>query len=171
MNYQRYALHLQRVKKEKGDGSPLICYHMIKKERVKDLTYKALGDNEFLVDIKISTSNQIKVFVDGFETFTIDNCQRINRFLESELDRGKEDFELIVSTPGLDKPFKVKEQYKKYIGKKVYFQLDTGHKLTADIIEADEDQVVIKYKKNKKEIQETLRYEEISNAKPHISFK
>jgi ribosome maturation factor RimP len=144
---------------------------MIKKEKVKDLTYKALGEKEFLVDITISKSNQIKVFVDGFESFTIDNCQRISRFLESELDRDKEDFELVVSTPGLDKPFKVTEQYKKYIGKKVDLLLDTGHKLTADITEATDNEISITYKKNKKEIQETLEYEEINKAKPHISFK
>ena len=38
---------------------------------------------------------------------TLDECMAVSRFLESKLDRNKEDFELEVSSPGLDKPLKL----------------------------------------------------------------
>lgn len=163
--------HTFAASKEKtGDGSPLICYFMIDFNTIKNLISNSLDKGEFLVDIKINKANQIKVFVDGDDNFNITNCQRISRAIESGLDREKEDFELVVSTPGLDTGFKVKEQFKKYTGKKVDLELDTGEKFTADILETGEQGITIRYKKNKKDIQEDLKYEEISKAKPHISF-
>jgi ribosome maturation factor RimP len=50
---------------------------------------------------------------------TIDECADLHRHIEKNLDRNVEDFELLVSSPGLDMPFSVIEQYRKNEGKKV----------------------------------------------------
>ena len=47
------------------------------------------------------------------------NVQHYTGILKRDLDRDKEDFELQVSSPGLDMPFVVIEQYFKNEGKKV----------------------------------------------------
>jgi ribosome maturation factor RimP len=77
------------------------------------------GTDLFLVAVKVSSSNRITVLIDKNEGITIDECVSLHRHLESSLDREKEDFELQVSSPGLDVPFGVIEQYYKNEGKKV----------------------------------------------------
>ncbi|MGC9330573.1 MAG: ribosome assembly cofactor RimP [Bacteroidales bacterium] len=143
---------------------------MIKEEAIKRLIISALKDDEFLVDCTVSKSNQVMVYVDGFQKFSIDDCRRISKVIESGLDRNKEDFELTVSTPGLDKPFKVREQYNKYLDKKVELILKNGKKLIADLQRVDNDGIQIAYRKNKKQVQEHIIYNEISKTKPFINF-
>lgn len=143
---------------------------MVEYEKVNKLVLSALREDEFLVDCKVSKSNQIMVYVDGFNNFSVDDCRRINHVIESGLNRDIADFELTVSTPGLDKPFKVKEQYIKHTGKQVDIILPTGEKFMAVLNKADDEGVLISYKKNKKEIRESLKYDEISKTKPHINI-
>ena len=52
---------------------------------------------------------------------TIDECASLHRHIENNLDREKEDFELQVSSPGLDMPFAVIDQYYKNEGEKLRF--------------------------------------------------
>ena len=73
----------------------------------------------FLVDIRVDKSNKILVHVDRDAGVSIDDCVLISRNLEARLDRDMEDFALEVSSPGLDSPFRVIEQYYKNKGKKV----------------------------------------------------
>jgi ribosome maturation factor RimP len=73
----------------------------------------------FLVAVKVSSANRITVLADKNDGITIDECAAIHRHIEKSLDRDKEDFELQVSSPGLDLPFGVIEQYLKNEGKKV----------------------------------------------------
>ncbi len=77
------------------------------------------GTRIFLVGIKVSSSNKITVLADTMKGITIDECAELHRYLEKNLDRNVEDFELQVSSPGLDMPFSVIEQYRKNEGKKV----------------------------------------------------
>lgn len=73
----------------------------------------------FLVDIRLDRNSGIRVEVDRETGLSINDCVKISRQLESRLDRDKEDFALEVSSPGLDSPFKVMEQYRKNIGMEV----------------------------------------------------
>jgi ribosome maturation factor RimP len=77
------------------------------------------GTGLFLVALKVSSSNKITVLADTKEGITIDECALLHRHIEKGLDRDVEDFELKVSSPGLDMPFGVIEQYYKNEGKKV----------------------------------------------------
>ncbi|NCF75542.1 MAG: hypothetical protein GWO87_03600 [Xanthomonadaceae bacterium] len=93
---------------------------MIEKKKIKNLVDEKLQNTEkFLVDIKIKSGNKILVFLDSDKSITIKDCADINRYIISKLDKEKEDFELRVSSAGLDKPFKLLRQYKKNIGKEV----------------------------------------------------
>ncbi len=77
------------------------------------------GTDLFIVSVKVSSSNRITVLADKKEGITIDECAAIHRHIEMNLDRDKEDYELQVSSPGLDVPFAVLEQYHKNEGKGV----------------------------------------------------
>ena len=93
---------------------------MIEKQYIQVIIEEFMkGTNLFLVAVKVSSSNRITVLADKNQGITIDECAAIHRHIENSLDREKEDFELQVSSPGLDLPFGVIEQYYKNEGKKV----------------------------------------------------
>jgi ribosome maturation factor RimP len=93
---------------------------MVEKQKIQGLVEEFIkGTGLFLVAVKVSSANRITVLADKNEGITIDECAAIHKHIEKSLDRDKEDFELQVSSPGLDLPFGVIEQYFKNEGKKV----------------------------------------------------
>lgn len=104
---------------------------MTDKEHIKGLVAEFLkGTGMFLVAVKVSSANRITILADKNEGITIDECVAIHRHIENNLDRDKEDFELQVSSPGLDLPFGVIEQYYKNEGRKVEVIDNEGSRLT-----------------------------------------
>ena len=73
------------------------------------------------------------MLADKNEGITIDECAAIHRHIENGLDRSKEDFELQVSSPGLEMPFGVIEQYFKNEGEKVEVVDNEGSKYTGKL--------------------------------------
>jgi ribosome maturation factor RimP len=93
---------------------------MIEKEKIQGLVEEfTRGTGLFLVAVKVSNANRITVLADKNEGITIDECASIHKHIENGLDREVEDFELQVSSPGLDMPFGVIEQYYKNEGRRV----------------------------------------------------
>ena len=104
---------------------------MIEKQKIEGLFEEYIrGSGLFLVSVKVSNANRIIVLADKNEGITIDECAAIHKHNEKGLDRDKEDFELQVSSPGLDVPFGVIEQYFKNEGKKVEVVDIDGSKYT-----------------------------------------
>jgi ribosome maturation factor RimP len=104
---------------------------MIEKQYIQGVVREFMnGTNLFLVAVKVSSANRITVLADKNDGITIEECAAIHRHIESSLDREKEDFELQVSSPGLDLPFGVIEQYYKNEGKKVEVVDNEGTKYT-----------------------------------------
>ena len=89
---------------------------------------QALSEEMFIVDITVGTGNSIEVLVDSDKGISIEDCVKINRHIEQNLDRDVEDFSLEVSSPGLTQPFKHLRQYQKNIGKKVELVARSGEK-------------------------------------------
>jgi ribosome maturation factor RimP len=107
---------------------------MTDKEYIKGLVEEFMKGTElFIVAVKVSSANRITVLADKTNGITIDECAAIHRHIESHLDRDKEDFELQVSSPGLDLPFSVIEQYYKNEGKKVEVIDNEGSKFTGKL--------------------------------------
>lgn len=154
---------------------------MIEKTKVLKLVEEKLGDNMFLVDVSVSKSNVIHVFVDSFEGLTIEQCIEISRHVEHNLDREEEDFELQVSSPGLTESFKVKEQYIKYNGKGVEVLTSDSVQLTGVMKDVDDEGITLETSKRekveghkKKQLivkKHKLKFDEIKSAKAVISFK
>ncbi|MGM0622026.1 MAG: ribosome assembly cofactor RimP [Bacteroidota bacterium] len=154
---------------------------MVDKKKIATFIQEELDENMFLVEVNVSSSNVIKVFIDSFEGLTIDQCVQISRKLEQELDRDKEDFELQVSSPGLSEPFRVKEQYLKNVGQEVEIVTTEGVKFAGELLEAGNEEILLKTAKRerveghkKKQLivkEHQLKYGEIKSAKVVVSFK
>ncbi len=104
---------------------------MIDKNRIEGIIKEHIrGTDIFLVSVKVSSANRITVLADKKNGITIDECVAIHRYLENALNRDEEDYEMQVSSPGLDLPFLVLEQYFKNEGKKVEVTDNDGTKYT-----------------------------------------
>lgn len=155
---------------------------MIAKESVCQIVNEWLeGKEYFLVEVTISPDNKIVVEIDHKEGVWIEDCVELSRYIESRLDRDKEDFELEVGSAGIGQPFKVLQQYINHVGSDVEVLTQDGHKLTGVLKEANEQHFVITVKKKVKEegakrpkmVDEdlTFAYDEIKYTKYLISFK
>ena len=166
----------------KGLKSPFfIASTMIKKQSIIDLIQGHFdGTDKFLVDVKISASNKIEVYIDAPQHITIADCVALSRHIEGSLDREKQDFELQVSSPGATESFKVLEQYKKYTGTKVTVKTTEGKVHEGVLLSAnDEDCVLEETRREKKPVgkgnhtvteQLVLNYKQIKETKSVLPF-
>ena len=103
---------------------------MIDKQLLTQTVENAIKDTDlFLVDIKVTPSNEITVTVDSTKGVDIEQCLEVTRRIEEVFDRDVEDYELEVGSAGLTSPFKVKGQYDKNIGNPVEVLTKDGRKL------------------------------------------
>lgn len=117
---------------------------MISDLHIRELAERALeGTESFLVDVHVTPMNKIIVLIDGDGGVNIRQCVEVSRFIEKSLDRDAEDFELEVSSSGLDQPFKVLRQYQKNLGKEVDVKLKDGKKVKGNLISATENGITI----------------------------
>ncbi|MBL6943132.1 MAG: ribosome assembly cofactor RimP [Bacteroidales bacterium] len=113
-----------------------------------------LGSERFVVGINISSDNKIRVFIDGDRGVNIDHCVEVSRHIEKNFDRDKEDFELNVSSAGVDQPFVLLRQYTNNINNKVKVTYNNGDVIKGVLQNADNNRIEIleeiksKYKKN-----------------------
>ena len=95
----------------------LVKIKMTDKKKLFHIIEQSLDNTDkFLVDIKISPANHIEIIIDGDNNVTIEDCIALSRHVESSLDRDTEDFSLVVSSAGLDRPLTKPRQYQKNIG-------------------------------------------------------
>jgi len=158
---------------------------MINKKKIEELAQERINElnkDLFIVEIAISSSNSIKVEIDSaLGNIAIEDCISVSRNIEHNLDREEQDFELQVSSPGLDKPFRVVQQYKKNVGREVKLTSVTGEKLEGVLKSANDEGVIVETtrkerlegKKKKVTIEEehSFNYNEIKETKIIITFK
>ena len=76
---------------------------MILKQTIEQIAQEHLQDTELsLVEVTVSDDNDIEVTItrEGGGV-SIDDCVALSRFIESRLDRDKEDFSLMVGSAGV----------------------------------------------------------------------
>jgi ribosome maturation factor RimP len=139
---------------------------MITQEQIESLvSQKIEGTGIFIVEVQIRPGNSILIHLDKPEGISIDECVGISRYINANLDREIEDYDLEVSSPGLGHSFKVKEQYLKNIGRGVELILKDGKKLNGKLLgytgQSIELEILVKDTangKNKKPVPEKIRY-------------
>jgi ribosome maturation factor RimP len=155
---------------------------MIKAEQIRALLRDELLHRDlFLVDVFVNPGNRIVVYVDSMRGVSIEECIAVSRYIGSRLDREAEDFELEVSSPGLDNPLKLPQQYLKNLGRMLEVVTFDGVKTRGKLIGADEENIRLEVEslkkdgKGKKKVKETQTWEksmkEVKTAKVVISIK
>lgn len=138
---------------------------MIIKEDILNFCKTTLSESQFVVEINILRGNEIFVVIDDFNGLSIEECQRISKLIESNLDRETEDFSLEVGSPGLSNPFRVFEQYQKHIGKEVEVLLTDGEKITGTLTYASTDEIMVSFTYTAKMANKKQEISEISKIK------
>lgn len=108
---------------------------MIDKSKIENLVNAHIaGTDMFLVEVSVTPQNAITVFLDSDTSLGLDACIATSKFIESNLDREAEDFELCVSSAGLTEPLKVTRQYVKNIGRDLWVTTTDGMKVTGKLV-------------------------------------
>ena len=167
----------------RGLVSPILLQvSMIQSEFIKNLIKENLEDTGiFVVELNVTTSNKITVSIDHMDGIGIDDCIAISRKIEHSLDREVEDFELMVSSYGLDQPFKLVTQYQKNLGREVEVLDENSKKIEGILLEVKDNSFKIGVE-TKEKIEGTKKkqivnkeyifnYDNIKSTKLKISFK
>tara|TARA_B100000809_G_scaffold22902_1_gene20075 strand:+ start:41264 stop:41725 length:462 start_codon:yes stop_codon:yes gene_type:complete len=151
------------------------------KELVRQLVEDALNEESslFLIDLEFLPDNKISIIIDGDEGVPLNECIRISRAVETDLDREEEDFSLEVSSPDITKPLVVLRQYKKNIGRALSVKTEEG-KFEGKLSEVLEEAIVLQWSarepkpvgKGKVTVEKTatISYSSIVQAKVKLIF-
>jgi len=154
---------------------------VISKEQVENIISDRISESDvFVVNISVQSGSLIQVYLDQPGGISISTCAEFSRLIESSLDREEEDFELRVSSPGLNKAFKVPQQYAINVGNSIKLVDHDGEKYEGIIkssdatgIELDAEFRVKSAGKKKKVIEiksVRLEYKDIKTAKVNLEF-
>lgn len=135
----------------------------------------------FLVDVNLKPGNIIHIMVDKPEGISIEECVELSRQFNSAFDRDVEDYDLRVSSPGLDEAFKVAKQFEKYRNEDVRVIMKSGEKFKAKLLDFNDEKISLLIRKKVKEEgkkkkklvteEKTFNREDIKAVKAVISFK
>ena len=133
------------------------------------------SSDNYPVAVEIKPDNTIVVEIDNDQAVSINDCVALSSYIESKLDREKEDYALEVSSSGIGQAFKIPRQYRKNIGNEIEVLTQSGIKYTGILKIADENEIVLTVQKQikpegakrKVTIEEDIifRYEEIKHAR------
>ena len=149
---------------------------MITKDHIRKLAQEHIaGTGIFLVDVRLSSTGRITVLIDRPDGVTIDDCAMLSRQISNDLGEEGGDFELNVSSPGLDMPLLVPEQFRKNEGRMVEVITHEGDRLKGVMMNVTHGGFDLKSETRiKKEVTETVRsfnFEDVKSVKVIISFK
>ena len=153
---------------------------------LKDYIEEYLGKTDYhLIDYHVlgkKNRKVLEIFLDRRETATIDDYAVISR----ELWKWIEDSnfadsisKIVISSPGIDKPFKYVWQMNKHVGKSLNLKLFNGEEkegILKEVIEDDEPRIVLEMtgnKSNKDKLMESekIYFGDIKDSRVLVSFK
>lgn len=151
-----------------------------KAERIQALAAEVAEQEPgfFLVASRLRPGNKIQVLIDADQGVILQNCVKLNRALYQAITEAAlfppGEFELEVSSPGLDEPLKLTRQYVKNIGRPVEVLLKDGRKISGTLLAADDAAVQVQEVKGKGKKQETVQHsfltDQIKSTKIQIVF-
>lgn len=133
-----------------------------------------------LVDLEVAGSHGrpvVRAYVDTEQGITLDECARLSRLLEAELERTgavPERYVLEVSSPGIERPLTRRSHFERFVGHEIDVRLYTkreGRKKYVGALEAVEDgergyRIVVRDGQERW----TFAEEEIARAKLHVRW-
>ncbi|MBM7623478.1 ribosome maturation factor RimP [Sporohalobacter salinus] len=107
-----------------------------------------------LVDTEYQKEGQnwiLRIFVDKAEGITLDDCQEISQEVSAQLDIEdpiEKSYILEVSSPGLDRPLKEKDDFKKFTGHLIdvstYAPVNGEKSFTGELLEIIDNKIKLK---------------------------
>ena len=141
---------------------------------------KIAGTDIFIVEIKV-TPGKIHVFLDKHEGITIGECSGVARHIVNTIEPTGilETHDLDVSSPGLEEPLRVFQQYQRRVGREVSVKTLDGSEKKGELISVTSDNIEVKEtvtrKENKKKVTETtvfmVPFDQIKETKLVLTFK
>jgi ribosome maturation factor RimP len=133
-----------------------------------------------LVDLEVAGSHGrpvVRAYVDTEQGITLDECARLSRLLEAEIERTgavPERYVLEVSSPGIERPLIRRSHFERFVGHEIDVRLYTkreGRKKYVGTLEAVEDgergfRIVVRDGQERW----TFAEEEIARAKLHVRW-
>jgi len=121
---------------------------MMDKIQITNLVQEAIKENPelFLIELSFLEGNKIFVEIDGDKGVPLNECIRVSRGVEHNLDREVEDFSLEVTSPDVAHPLKVKRQYKKNIGRILQVKLIDNSNVEGTLKVVEEDCIELEWK-------------------------
>ena len=149
---------------------------MITKDHIRKLAEQHIsGTGIFIVDVRLSSTGRITVLIDRPEGLKIEDCVMLSKQLSNDLGEELGDYEMNVSSPGLDMPLLVPEQFVKNEGRMVDVTTGEGERLKGVMINVTAGgfdlQTETKQKKEKVTVVRSFNYEDVKSVKVIISFK
>jgi ribosome maturation factor RimP len=120
----------------------------------------------------------VRIFIDRPEGVTLEDCERAHRALNPALDVADPfpyAYTLEVSSPGLDRPLKRAEDYRRLQGKRVSLKLKDPHRdqwrITGRIVAVDEDAVTVTVEGKQAEEEVRCEFGRIIRARQEVEFR
>lgn len=141
---------------------------MITQEQIGQLIQmKIEGTDQFVVEAKVDSNNNISIELDADGGLSIRDCARLSKHIKRELEESEENFSIHVSSPGLDKPLRMHRQYLKNVGRTLNVQCIEGERLKGELKKVNDSSILLE--KDKKEIE--IEFSNIKEAKIVVGFK
>jgi ribosome maturation factor RimP len=119
-----------------------------------------------LVDVESSRSGLLRVFIDSAKGINVEDCARVSRHLTRAFAvEGIEYERLEVSSPGLDRPLKRLEDYRRFVGRDATIRLklpqDGRRRFDGRLVAVEEGNVVVEIEGKR----QSLAFEDIDRAR------
>ena len=147
----------------------------IAKEELKKMLTEIIESEGFeFVEMKLARHGKhhsLRVFADRQGGISLDQCGSLSRTLGRKLEEIEpfgSAYTLEVSSPGIDRPLKYIQQFKRNIGRSFELQLEDGNgsKLEGKLLELDNDDLKFQIKKEVK----VINIKNIKSAKVLVRF-
>ncbi len=137
---------------------------MIDKNKIQKVAESTLLEKEFVVvEVEVKPVNKFTVYIESLEGITIGDCVKVSRHIEQHFNRDEENYELNVSSAGIDRPLKVPIQFIKNMGRVAEVKLLDGNMLKGILKAGNENSItlhcVVKEKDEKTRKTKTLEKE------------
>lgn len=142
---------------------------MLDRNLILEISRDYLKDTAlFVVEVKVSKTNSITVTIDGDKGVVVEDCINLSKHIEKNLDRDKEDFELTVTSFGLEEWFSLPRQFVKNIGRQIELTDNDGEKAQGVLERCDNEGIVLTTAKNKEG--DKISFDKIAKARVIINF-
>lgn len=135
----------------------------------------------YLVELQQSVSrgkDSLKIYVDNRDGITLKDCEKISRLIEEKIEKEglvSENYQIEVSSPGIDRPLKKIADFKHFQGKLVrlklsdsYFEKTGNRDLVGTIKDVEDQEIKIE---SKDKIISKIIFNEITKAKLEIDWE